>query len=51
MKRRRQVDRQDRVPFLDRELIKRRDILDARIIDEHVERPQIRLGRVHGGAW
>jgi len=37
VKRRRQIDRQDLVPFLGRELIERRDILNAGIVDQHIE--------------
>src|SRR5258706_3532259 len=43
---RRQVDRQDRVPFLGRKLIEWRDILDARIVDEHVEPTMLGEGRL-----
>ncbi len=40
MKRRRQIDRDDRVPFLDRKLLDRRDELDAGIVDENVDRAE-----------
>ena len=39
MKRRRQVDRQDRVPFLDRKMLERSDMLDAGIVDQDIEPP------------
>ena len=35
----REIDREDRVPFLDREILDRRDELDAGVVDENVERP------------
>ena len=41
VKRGRQVDRQDRVPLLDRGLLDGRDMLDAGIVDEHVDRPEL----------
>ncbi len=44
---RRQIDRDDLVPFLDRKFLDRRDILDARIIDEDVDRAESRLGHLH----
>jgi hypothetical protein len=31
-----QVDRQDRIPFLDREILDRRDMLDAGIVDQDI---------------
>jgi len=31
--------RQDRVPFLDRKLLERRDVLDAGIVDQNIEPP------------
>ncbi len=40
VKRRGQVDGDDRVPFLDRELLDRRHELDAGIVDEHVDRAE-----------
>ena len=46
MKRRRQIDRDDLVPFLDREFLDRRDVLNAGIVDEDVERAESLLGRV-----
>ena len=39
VKRRRQIDRQDRVPFLDRKLFERRNVLDAGIVDQNIEPP------------
>jgi hypothetical protein len=39
-----QVDRDDLVPFLDRELLDRRDELDAGIVDEDVDRAELGLG-------
>ena len=42
----RQVDGDDLVPFLDREILHRRDELDARIVDEDVDAAErlLRLG-------
>ena len=41
---------EDRVPFLDRKLIERRDMLNARIVDEHVEPAMLgERGRDHLG--
>jgi hypothetical protein len=37
VKRRGEIDREDRVPLLDRKLFERRDMLNAGIVDEHVE--------------
>ena len=45
-----QIDRDDLVPFLDRELLDRRDELDAGIVDQHVERAEgLFAGLHHGG--
>jgi hypothetical protein len=40
MKGRRQIDRNDGVPFVDRELIDRGNVLDARVVHEDVDRPE-----------
>ena len=47
MERRRQVDANDGVPLLDRELLDRRDVLDAGIVDEDVDGAEIPLGLGH----
>ena len=39
-----QVDGDDRVPFLDRELLDRRHVLDAGIVDENVDAAELALG-------
>ena len=39
----RQIDGDDRVPFFDREILDRRDELDAGIVDENVERTELAL--------
>ena len=49
MKRRRKIDGDDLVPFLDRKFLDRRDMLDAGIVDEDVERTESLLGRLHHG--
>ena len=41
-----EVDRDDRVPALDRELLDRRDVLDAGVVDEDVDAAEVGLGRV-----
>jgi hypothetical protein len=41
MKRGRQVERDDRVPLVDREFVDRRDELDARVVDEDVDRTEL----------
>ena len=41
MEHRRQIDRQDRVPFIGREVLDRRDVLDAGIVDEDVGRAEL----------
>jgi hypothetical protein len=41
---RRQVERDDQVPAIDRELIDRRDMLHASIVDEDIDPAEIRLG-------
>src|SRR5436190_16174627 len=40
VKRSRQVDREDRIPFVDRKLLDRRDMLDAGVVDEQVDRAE-----------
>jgi len=40
----RQVDRQDCLPFVRRELLDRRDELDAGVVDQDVDRAELRLG-------
>ena len=45
MKGRRQIDRQDRIPFCDRKLVEWGDELNPGIIDEHVELAVLRDGR------
>ena len=37
---RRQIDRDDRIPFLDRKILDRRDELDAGIVDENIDRAE-----------
>jgi hypothetical protein len=41
---RHEIDRDDRVPFLRRELVDRRHVLDARIVDEDVDGPELSDG-------
>ena len=41
---RRQVDRQDGVPLLDREFLDRRDKLDAGVVDQHIDAAESFLG-------
>ena len=43
----REVDRQDRLPPGRRELLDRRHELDARVVDQDVERAEFRLGLAH----
>src|SRR5262245_28554118 len=43
----RKIDGDDLVPFLDRKFLDRRDMLDAGIVDEHVETAEGLLGRAH----
>jgi hypothetical protein len=38
----RQVDREDRIPFVDRKLVDRRDMLDAGVVDKQVDRAEAR---------
>ena len=38
---RREIDRDDRLPFVGRELLDRRHELDAGIVDEHVDRAEV----------
>ena len=46
----REVDGDDLVPLLGRELLDRGDVLDAGIVDEHVESAEARLRLAdHGG--
>ena len=47
VERRRQVERQDRVPFVDRELVDRRDVLDAGVVDEDVDGAEFRERLAH----
>jgi hypothetical protein len=41
VERRRQVDGDDRVPLLDRELLDRRDVLDAGVVDRMSTAPKV----------
>ena len=41
-----QVDGQDKVPLLVRHIVQHRVAIDPRVVDEHVETPQRRDGRV-----
>jgi hypothetical protein len=55
-----EIDGDDRVPLVDRELVDRRDMLDAGVVDQHVDRAEAvdrlahhlgdRLGLQHVGA-
>ena len=42
-----EIDRQDLVPFLRREILDRRDELDAGIVDQHVDRAMLGFDRRH----
>jgi hypothetical protein len=37
-----EVDRDHRIPALDREFVHRRDMLNARVVDQHVDAPEFR---------
>jgi hypothetical protein len=43
----RQVDGDDRIPFLDRKFLDRRDELDARIVDEDIDAAELFCSRCH----
>lgn len=47
VERRRQVDGEDLVPFLDRKILDRGDFLNAGIVDHHVEGADVGLGGGH----
>ncbi len=39
-----QIDGDDAIEVLHARLVRRRGLLDARVVDEHVERPELALG-------